>query len=287
MYVLYNGEGELWHQRRRVASSRVSWATNYILTPDGDCYPEKYDLQEDSISAVRYAEARWPPPPGLARGNVYRFRGVPSQQELDDATDQTEAQERGEHRAREIAAGRDPAVVPAGGYIERLPVAAAAAAAPALAVVPAAMAAPAAAVAGAAAAAGAPRRVGAPVGGGGAGGVAGGGAAGAGDQMLVWAVVETSQQYRRGTEVALPAGASVVGSCAVVLQADGTALCLRQLKRCDLRGWVGAEAAGDARILNVELSDAGRIRSQWRGVVGKSSVTDFADWPVVGPRTAE
>ena len=121
VYVLYNGEGELWHQRRRVASSRVSWATNYILTPDGDCYPEKYDLEEKSISAVRYAEARWPPPPGLARGNVYRFRAAPSQQELDDAAGQAEAMERTEHRARETAAGRDPTVVPPGGYIERLP----------------------------------------------------------------------------------------------------------------------------------------------------------------------
>ena len=58
----------------------------------------------------------------MARGNVRRFRAAPSQQELGDACDQAEAMERADHRARETGAGRDPNAVPAGCYIERLPI---------------------------------------------------------------------------------------------------------------------------------------------------------------------
>ncbi|CAK0899749.1 unnamed protein product, partial [Prorocentrum cordatum] len=203
VHVLYNGEGKLWHQRRR-----------------------KYDLEEAHISAVRYAEARWPPPPGLARGSVYKFRAAPTQQELDDAFDQSEALERAEHRAREAAAGRDPAVIPPGGYLERLPVQPAAA------------------------------------------------AAGAGPPD---AAAATRGQYRRGDEVLLPAAAVTLGDVALTPTGDGGSLCLRRLRRQDVMSWVGAEAAGDARILNDPVARR----------ASKSSVTDFADWPVVGPRTTE
>ena len=52
VFVLYSGEGELWHQRRRITTSRVFWATNYFFAPDGDCYPETYDMEDVNISAV-------------------------------------------------------------------------------------------------------------------------------------------------------------------------------------------------------------------------------------------
>ncbi|CAK0899236.1 unnamed protein product [Prorocentrum cordatum] len=95
------------------------------------------------------------------------------------------------------------------------------------------------------------------------------------------------RQYRRGEEVLLPAAAVTLGEVALVPTGDGGSLRLRRLRRQDVMRWVGAEAAGDARILHVSLSDAGRQRTQWRDVVSKSSVTDFAGWPVVGPRTTE
>ncbi|CAK0856369.1 unnamed protein product [Prorocentrum cordatum] len=246
-HVLYNGEGELWHQRRRVGSSRACSVTNYILAPDGDCYSEKYDLEEAHISAVRYA--------------------------FDDAFDRSEALERADHRSREAAAGRDPAAIPPGGYLGQLSVQPAAAAAGAGPLDGAA------AVGGLAAGGGArhwrlggPRRVGVPVGGGAVGGGGEGGVRG--DPTLARAAVETRGQRRRGEEVLLPAAAVTLGGAALAPTGDGGSLRLRRLRRQDVMSWIGAEAAGDARILNVDLSD-------------KSSVTDFADWPVVDPRTTE
>ena len=139
LWLRYQGEA-LYHQRRVVGglASSATQATDpdevIGISPDGD--PEQIDLSGASrdIEAWRWSEVHRPPPPGIPRGQVYRFPQEPVGAALvalkaaavtycDDA-----------YRERERAAGL-PAVVPASGsLIEAVwppPAAPAAAAAPA------------------------------------------------------------------------------------------------------------------------------------------------------------
>ena len=59
VFVLYNDEHSLWHQRRILGIIASSDGTNswlaIILTPDGDIYMEDYSGSHRDIAAVRFA----------------------------------------------------------------------------------------------------------------------------------------------------------------------------------------------------------------------------------------
>jgi hypothetical protein len=80
-YVLYNEDvGALtWHQRlvigRLRACSAIEKTVYLVASADHDVYEENYEEATTDVSAVRFCEARWPPPEGLPRARCYRKFG--------------------------------------------------------------------------------------------------------------------------------------------------------------------------------------------------------------------
>ncbi len=62
-----------------LASSATEMVT---LTPDLDVYVEELLGANDDVAAVRFADDRCPPPPGVPRDLVYRFARQPTRAEL-------------------------------------------------------------------------------------------------------------------------------------------------------------------------------------------------------------
>jgi len=278
VYVLYSDGDELWHQRLvlgRVASSVAEFS---IATPDDDVYVEDYSGDDPDIAAVRWSDVHRPAPPGLNRGRVYRFRADPP--DARKAALRREGAEAARERWEEIAAAaNDGRQYPPGGALEAVAGAQGGAAGPG-AIPPAG----AGAVAGAAA-------PGAAGGGGGAGLPPGGGGGGAGGP--VWVTVETTPQHPRGTVVTPNAGALLRGDVGMYDHGGGVWLLVRRMDPTAVAKFTGAEAAGDARLLQVQLAPAtagagvARKRRAWRDVVDILTVCTFSDWPIAGPRSVE
>ena len=283
-YILYSDDDPgLWHQRRvlgRVASSADEFV---IATPDADVYVENYGGQDPDIAGIRWSDLHRPAPPGLPRGRVYRFRAEPTVAQLANfrAQGRAAAEERWYEIANEVGDGRAP---PLGNlFMDDIDVIMMEGA-------------------NAAGAGGAARDV---VPHGGAGGLVpppvpvavnpplAAVAAGACGEGQVWVAVETSTAYSRGSPVILTEGAIIREDVAMFEHRPGFWVLARRLVQDDLERYKGAEAAGDARLLQVELAPGStgttiaRRRRPWRDVVAVLTVCPFSDWPVPGPRTVD
>ncbi|CAK0844650.1 unnamed protein product [Prorocentrum cordatum] len=121
LWLRYQGEA-LYHQRRVVgvlasSATQVTDADEVIgVSPDGD--PEQIDLSGASrdIEAWCWSEVFRPPPPGIPRGQVYRFQQEPDAAALATMRADAEAFCDAAFLARERAAGQ-PAVLPATGSL--------------------------------------------------------------------------------------------------------------------------------------------------------------------------
>ena len=75
-YVLYVGDGRLWHQRWLLGTVASCPGKAIWVSPDDDVQWESVDLSCGNISAVRWASTIRPSPPGV--GRVYRFAAAPN-----------------------------------------------------------------------------------------------------------------------------------------------------------------------------------------------------------------
>ena len=276
-YVLYNdGGAPLWHQRRILGRAASASSENelFIVTPDGDVYQEKYD-DNDDVCAVRFADARWPPPPGVPRGNVYRFARDPTGAELMAAEDAARTEAERSWMGRERLAGR-PEVLPADGVL----------------VVPGAGALVAAAGARAADARVAPAAA--------AGGDGAPGATGAVGPVApgLWVTAEDVEGVKIHTDWSPPAASAEVMGRALVSHAGKSLLLMRVTAEevAKLRsevvaprvatGGSGSDADDDLRTLAVRWDRMNERHRSWESVVEHISESSFTDWPLQGPRTA-
>ena len=269
-FVLYAIDGPvLWHQRLllgRVASSENEYV---VATPDGDVYCEDLGNQSAEIQAARLSPQRWPPPPGVPRARVYRFRDEPTFAER--TYFRAEGVMAANERFEEIQAAHGlPAALPLGpnGALEGLgprqaPAAAAAVVAAPLQGLPAGLDP-------------APQAVG--------GGGVDAGAGGVG----TWVSAETTAAHRRGDPVTLNGTETLKGIRGVIEipVGSGNFLLLMKVPDEEMNEFRGREAAGDARLLEVSVIDSRRVRRMWRDAVKEMKEVTFLDWPIPGPRTA-
>jgi hypothetical protein len=82
-YVLHNDGGPVcWHQRRLLGTVASLAHKVVVATPDDDVYIESLGQPCNDIQAVRYSASFRPPPPGIPRASVYRFRAEPGPNDL-------------------------------------------------------------------------------------------------------------------------------------------------------------------------------------------------------------
>jgi len=93
-YILYSAVGApVWHQRRRLAALSGSLGTGeWAVTPDGGVFEESLHLPDPEVTAVRFADVRWPPPPGVPRAQAYRFAADIPAEDLANYMDEAMAQ---------------------------------------------------------------------------------------------------------------------------------------------------------------------------------------------------
>ena len=120
-WVQYAGD-QLWHQRLVLGHLRP-WAGSppelfrvVIATPDADVYDEDYSGLTADIAAVRFSDAR-DPPPGIPRLFSYRFRRPPSAADLTALMDTGRDYASTVRRAEATAAGQPFAPHPQGWLI--------------------------------------------------------------------------------------------------------------------------------------------------------------------------
>ncbi len=79
-FIFYAEAGPpVWHQRLRLLALAESLGIREVVaTPDGEVH-ESEPLHEpsDDVTAVRFGAQHWPPPPGVPRGQTYRFDREP------------------------------------------------------------------------------------------------------------------------------------------------------------------------------------------------------------------
>ena len=84
----------------------------------------------------------------------------------------------------------------------------------------------------------------------------------------------------------VPAGTPVSadGKCVVDL-GGGKFVFAEYVTAAGLQGWLDEAVADEARLLPIRLSPAGERHRSWTSVADDSRIENFADWPVLGPRS--
>ncbi|CAK0790753.1 unnamed protein product, partial [Prorocentrum cordatum] len=263
-WILHNGD-QGWQQRRVLGHLQPPGANpvnDFLIvcaTPDADVYFELVDGTSPDYQAVRFSPDRRTIPPGIARGQTYRFRREPTAAELAAFMGQAR-QAADDLYIQQAAAAGLPAVAPPGGaFVPFVPPAAGAPAGGQ----PAAAAGPA-----------------------GAAPLAGGAApAAAGAQ---WVTVESTTFASRGTPVVLSATDVVKGEVGIFTTPAGVAVLVRDLQAHPVEEYMVMESHRDLRISKATvIASKDRARSRFTSSDVQLRESPFPDWPVPGPRAVK